>query len=124
MPEGYTRLASFMGTHPESAILRRFGFLNAMNLLHLQAELTCLENDLRSAAKADSESGHEARILYDKDWQSLYNSLTAEDGNPTQCNLMMKVREKLNEYSMFLVFWYRGTVCRIVLACCCYSPSA
>ena len=99
MPAGYTRLASLMGAHPETAILRRFGYLNALNLLYLQAELTNLENALQKEAKADAESGHFDRTLYNRDWQSLSESVTTENGNPRQWELMLQVREKLNEYS-------------------------
>jgi len=99
MPAGYTRLASLMGAHPETAILRRFGSLNALNLLYLQAELTNLENALQKEAKADAESGHFDRTLYNRDWQSLSESVTTENGNPRQWELILQVREKLNEYS-------------------------
>ena len=100
MPEGYSRLASMMGGHPETAIFRRFGSLNALNLLYLQAELTNLENSLHKQADADAGSGHFERSLYARDWQSLSESATAEDGNdPTQWNTMLIIRDKLDEYS-------------------------
>jgi hypothetical protein len=53
MPAGYAQLASLMGAHPEVAVFRRFGALNAQNLLYLQAELTHLELELRSTAGAN-----------------------------------------------------------------------
>jgi len=99
MTAGYSRLASLMGAHPETAIVRRFGFLNALNLLYLQAELAHLENDLREQAAADAESGHFERSLYSRDWQTLSESGATEDGNPAQWQLVLRVREKLNEYS-------------------------
>lgn len=102
-PAGYSRLASLMGAHPETAILRRFGSLNALNLLYLQAELTNLENSLHKAATADSKSGQFERSLYARDFQTLLESVkgVGEKGghNPTQWNLMLQIREKLNEYS-------------------------
>ncbi|KAK0728798.1 hypothetical protein B0T26DRAFT_748959 [Lasiosphaeria miniovina] len=70
MPTGYARLASLMGAHPETAIVRRFGSLNTLNLLYLQAELTDLENALQKEAKADAESGHLDRTLYSQGWQN------------------------------------------------------
>jgi hypothetical protein len=54
---GYPKLARHMGASPEIAIFRRFGALNAQNLLYLQAELVHLEkrrsaNSKREIAKA------------------------------------------------------------------------
>lgn len=103
MPAGYSRLASLMGAHPETAIVRRFGSLNALNLLYLQAELTDLENGLHKQAKEDTESGHFERSIYARDWQTLSESVMAEDGNPEQWNLMLRVRDKLSEYSEYHV---------------------
>jgi len=103
-PAGYPRLASLFSAHPETAILRRFGRLNALNLLYLQAELTNLENALCEAAESDAKSEQfeiSARI---RDWQALQDSVTTteaqnNDGRPTQWSLMLQVRDKLNEYS-------------------------
>jgi hypothetical protein len=55
---GYSKLASLMGAHPELAIFRRFGTLNAQNLLYLQAELIYFENKMRKCVEVDSISGH------------------------------------------------------------------
>ena len=44
--EGYAKLASFMASDSEFAIFRRFGALNAQNLLYYQAELMDLETHL------------------------------------------------------------------------------
>lgn len=99
MPAGYPRLASLMGAHPEMATFRRFGSLNALNLLYLQAELVDLENKLLKQAKTDAESGHFEPSIYHRDWQTLSESMTTEDGNPTQWHTMLEVRDKLKEYS-------------------------
>ncbi|KAK0620693.1 hypothetical protein B0T14DRAFT_567423 [Immersiella caudata] len=107
MPAGYTRLASLMGAHPEMAILRRFGSLNVLNLLYLQAELTNLENELHCAARVDSESGHPDRAEYSRDWETLRNSVADEDGDPTQWKLMLQVREKLVEYNQALLVQHK-----------------
>jgi hypothetical protein len=45
-----------MGTFPETAIFRRFGALNAQNLLCLQAEPTALEQALREVEARDEGS--------------------------------------------------------------------
>ena len=39
MPKGYAKLSSLMSTDSEFAIFRKFGALNAQNLLYYQAEL-------------------------------------------------------------------------------------
>ena len=89
-----------MGAHPEVAIFRRFGFLNTLSLLYLQAELQNLEDRLTQTAMADNESTEGYRYLYNTDWQTLSESISAVNGNPEQWNTMQRIREKLNEYSM------------------------
>ncbi|KAI1411525.1 hypothetical protein F5Y13DRAFT_191142 [Hypoxylon sp. FL1857] len=102
MPAGYSLLGSLMGAHPEIATFRRFGALNALNLLYMQAELISLENGLHKQAKSDAESGHFDRSIYYRDWQTLSESVTTEDGDPTQWRTMLKVKEKLSEYNQAL----------------------
>lgn len=96
---GYIKLGSLMGTHPEVAIFRRFGSLNAQNLLHLQAELVSLESKLVRCAKADTESQDQNRKIYDRDWQSLTESSHTQDGNAEQLQTRLKIRKLLKEYS-------------------------
>lgn len=45
--EGYPKLARLMACYPETAILRRFGELNTINILRLQAELQDMEHQLQ-----------------------------------------------------------------------------
>ncbi|KAI0529930.1 hypothetical protein GGR58DRAFT_525637 [Xylaria digitata] len=99
MPAGYPRFASLMGAHPEMAAFRRFGSLNALNLLYLQAELIGLENKLQKQAKTDAESGHFERSIYHRDWQTLAESVATENGNSTQWRTMLEARDKLKEYN-------------------------
>ncbi|KAH8652463.1 hypothetical protein BX600DRAFT_95137 [Xylariales sp. PMI_506] len=101
---GYSKLASLMGTYPEVAIFRRFASLNALNLLHLQAELHILEATLEEQIRNDAASDDYWRRTYDRDWESLSQSTSAKDGNSEQWRLMQQVREKLNEYNQGLVF--------------------
>ncbi|KAK4211761.1 hypothetical protein QBC37DRAFT_466946 [Rhypophila decipiens] len=105
-PGGYPRLAALISAHPETGIFRRFGQLNALNLLYLQAELTNLENELLRARESDLASGHFERLAYSRDWQTLQESVSVEaqkdGGNPAQWNIMLQVREKLNEYNQTL----------------------
>ncbi|KAI1457862.1 hypothetical protein F4805DRAFT_467143 [Annulohypoxylon moriforme] len=102
MPAGYSRLASLMGAHPEIATFRRFGALNALNLLYMQAELINLENNLDKQAKNDAESGHFERSIYHRDWQTLSESTTTEGGNPTQWHTMLQIKDKLRDYNQAL----------------------
>jgi hypothetical protein len=96
---GYTKLAALMGAHPALANFRRFSALNAKNLLYLQAELIYLENKLQRCVEKDNASGHVDRILYDTDWQSLFESGTTAGGNGEQWKTMMRIRGVLKEYS-------------------------
>ncbi|KAH7138210.1 hypothetical protein B0J11DRAFT_587350 [Dendryphion nanum] len=100
--EGYVRLASIMGAHPEVAILRRFGNLNAENLLYLQAELVNLENELRRIQKLDCESGDEDRSIFGRDWQTLAETSHTPE-HRRQWELMLKIRLTLNEYNAALL---------------------
>lgn len=99
MSAGYSILASLMGAYPEVAIFRRFGAINARNLLYLQAELTALEKKLLDAEKADLESGHPDRSIYSRDWRTLAESIEAPDGDGSQWQIFLRLREKLREYS-------------------------
>lgn len=99
--EGYDKLASLMGDHPELATFRRFASLNAKNLLYLQAELTYLESKLRRLAHEDHVSSDEQKKLYAGDWYFLMTSY--EDDESEQWSVMLKAREKLKEYSGSLV---------------------
>ena len=94
---GYPQLATYMGLIPEVAIFRRFGALNAQNLLYLQAELVRLERLLREKERADSQSNVGRKSEYAVNWYWL--SQSARDGDREQLNLFLKIRRKLREYS-------------------------
>ncbi|KAF2268994.1 hypothetical protein CC78DRAFT_606858 [Lojkania enalia] len=100
---GYSNLASLMGAYPETAVFRRFGTLNAQNLLYYQAELTHLELRLKRIAKADAESGHQDRTIYDRDWQTLSESEQVPGGNPEQWRAVLDIRRTLKEYSKLIL---------------------
>lgn len=94
---GYPRLASLIEARPECAIFRRFGALNAQNLLYLQAELIGLERSLHEQQKQDSESGHQYKTKYAQNW--FWLSTSERDGNTEQLDLVLKARETLRQYS-------------------------
>jgi len=53
---GYHEIASMMARWPVTAIFKRFGFLNYLNILYLQAELEMLEKGLLDKAQEDKAS--------------------------------------------------------------------
>jgi hypothetical protein len=59
IPKGYPQVATFIGNRPEMAIVRRFGSLNARNILYLQAELMYIEKQLLACEKKDAKSRNE-----------------------------------------------------------------
>ena len=95
---GYPKLAAKIEIHPESAIYRRFGALNAQNLLYFQAELADLEDKLQDQQVQDHR-GIGSKPLYAKNWYLLQDS--AVDGDTEQLDLVIKVRETLKEYSEY-----------------------
>jgi hypothetical protein len=95
---GYPKLAAKFGVLPEAAIYRRFGALNAQNLLYYQAELTYLERKLQAQQQRDNndQKGHGAS--YAINWYWLRQSKT--DGDGRQYELVMQIREVLKQYSV------------------------
>lgn len=93
--EGYAKIASLMGAHPEFAIFRRFRALNMQNMLYLQAEITHLESELRRVSYEDL--GHPKRQNHPYDWWSL--SQASDDSDQSQWELILRIREKLDLYS-------------------------
>lgn len=96
-PAGYPRLAEKMSRIPEIAIFRRFGSLNAQNLLYLQAELVSMEKRLQKFQGQDSRSGIGNRKKYARNWYFL--SQSRKDGNEKQWKLVRQIRQVLKEYS-------------------------
>ena len=94
---GYPKLAGQMGLLPEAAIFRTFSALNARNLLYLQAELTTLEKELILCEKQDSK---DVAKKYAIDWFWLEQS-KFEPESAKQHDLVLQMRMKLKEYSVF-----------------------
>lgn len=94
---GYPKLAARMEIQPESAIFRRFGWLNAQNLLYLQAELISLEKQLRERQVADSTHTTGKKAQYALDW--FWLSQSEDDGDTEQLDLVLRIRALLDEYS-------------------------
>jgi hypothetical protein len=97
---GYPKLAGLIGRMPQFGIFRRFGALNAQNLLYLQAELTKLSIELRVQEEADAKEDKHDRKKFRLNWQILSESTDSDDFEATeQYNLFLKIRSKLKEYS-------------------------
>ena len=94
---GYPKLAAKIEILPEAAIYRRFGALNAQNLLYYQAELTYLEQKLREQQKLDSNDQKGHGQSYAINWFWLKHSKTEGDGR--QLDLVLEIRELLAKYS-------------------------
>ena len=87
-----------MGTHNETAIFRRFGELNMLNLLSLQAELTDLEIELQNIRDADEVAEDPARNLYAIDFHEMRKR--GDERDDQQWQMLLRIREKLQEYSI------------------------
>jgi hypothetical protein len=94
---GYPKLAAKIEILPEVAIYRRFGALNAQNLLYFQAQLTDLEEKIRDQQLFDHNSPTGEKSQYAKNWFKLSDS--ENDGDTDQLDLVLKIRELLKEYS-------------------------
>jgi hypothetical protein len=96
---GYPKLAAKIEILPEVAIFRRFGALNAQNLLYYQAEITYLERKLKAQQLKDNNHGNDEEKSYALDWFWLEKS--QERGCAPQLELVLKIRKLLREYSEF-----------------------
>jgi MoxR-like ATPase len=96
---GYPKLAARIEVQPELSIYRRFGALNAQNLLYYQAELVDIEEKLRAQQVQDDNDATGEKSLYAKTWFRLKDS--AVDGDTKQLDLVTCMRETLKEYSKY-----------------------
>ena len=99
---GYPRLSALFGSHPDFAIFRRFGRLNALNLLYFQAKLVQLEFQLEKQCEIDKTASNYVRKLYSQDWTILSSAGNSQGGDNTQWELMLAIRETLDKYRKFL----------------------
>lgn len=104
---GYPKLAGQMAMLPGIAIFRRFGALNARNLLYLQSELTDLEAALLHAEARDNAHPKWEKRAHAKDWYWIQHSVHVEDEDSVQYGLVMNIREKLNEYNSCMPIRYQ-----------------
>ncbi|TVY80581.1 hypothetical protein LSUE1_G007655 [Lachnellula suecica] len=100
-PEGYHKLAALMGSLSESAIFRRFGTLNMVNLLSLQAELVQLQVEFQDICHEDDHSEDPSDKLFSSCFRDLRNS--AGGVNDEQWRKLLDIRKKLSEYNATLL---------------------
>lgn len=95
---GYPKLAAQIEILPELSMFRRFGALNAQNLLYMQAELAYLEKKLRERQQIDANDPSGKRSAYALNWFWLKGSENTDAGE--QQALVLRIRQVLKEYSM------------------------
>ena len=84
------------------ACFRRFGTLNAENLLFLQAEISHLEDRLKQIRAEEERTDNEKGMISQRSWFEL----SQPDENGEYCEqweLMQDIRDKLKEYNEFVL---------------------
>lgn len=94
---GYPKLARMMNLSSDTAIFRRFGELNMLNLLRLQAELHDMEHELQEIRHEDAESNDQVRMDYVKDFRLMRDSADTHDS--LQYDLLVRIGKTLEAYS-------------------------
>jgi hypothetical protein len=101
--EGYPQISQVMSQNKELAIVRRFGNLNMLNILHMQAELMHLEEKYYKYSDIDERNS--SRAYRSRDWWSL-TQLDC-NGKTEQWDILLQIREKLSEYSKGPLFHFK-----------------
>lgn len=98
----YQGLSDFMGHWPDLNIFRRFGFLQAQNLLFLQAELAHLQLELRVIREDESTDGEENAEKHKqsrRDHAEYWYALLEEGEESEEYSKVVEIRDKLQQYS-------------------------
>ncbi|OAL40534.1 hypothetical protein AYO20_00270 [Fonsecaea nubica] len=98
--EGYTKIASFMGLHPESAQVLRFSDLNLQNILYLQAEIYGLREDLRKIEAQTQNASSDDLKDFALDWFTLASTQDENGRVNQQWQKFLQLRPLLKEYSI------------------------
>ncbi|KAK8225373.1 hypothetical protein HDK77DRAFT_487474 [Phyllosticta capitalensis] len=99
-PPGYPRLAERMGLKPQTAIFRRFAFLNKLNLLYLQAELVEIEDELRKRQIFDNQEDP-SENAFARSWIKFRESADTE--NDGQFELVCRSSMMLEKYNTAMI---------------------
>lgn len=100
MATGYEKLGSLIGRYPPLSIYRKFGALAAENLLHMQAELSHLEAEMRLIKEQDRQDSGKAGFV--ACWSALQGA-TSNPGADLQWRKSLEIRKKLTEYRSYLL---------------------
>jgi len=99
VPNGYNKVATYMGAFPSLALFRRFLTLNAKNLLCMQAELINHDYALRRTIKKDREAGEKSvRSRFEFDISALKGPHETP-GDSLQWKRTLELRRLLKDYS-------------------------
>ncbi|KAJ4301275.1 hypothetical protein N0V90_003366 [Kalmusia sp. IMI 367209] len=96
-PDGYYSIARFFDEESGIPVVRKFGILNAQNILYMQAELVQLEAELACIVHEDAESGDAERENYRYSARALQKSM--EGIESFQWEKILEIRQKLKEYN-------------------------
>ncbi|KAH4116562.1 hypothetical protein HBH47_166270 [Parastagonospora nodorum] len=100
---GYPKIAARMSLLPETGMFRRFGALNARNLLYLQGDLARIEEDLVKLEWEDSQSAKGEKQYYSHSSKLLGNASVLRDGDVKQRELVEKMRDTLHLYNHAII---------------------
>jgi hypothetical protein len=124
-PHRWQKLAETMDKDDGTAIFRRFGDLNMLNLLGLQAELLKLRSDFRELCAhvpSDNKNAIQGYIAA----YSLPSGQQAQEAEDViakkareRLELHVKIREKLKEYSE--LGWFLAMVLSSSMKCYAYG---
>ena len=100
--KGYPKLAIVMGEDPDVAIFRRFGALNALILMRLQAELIEIEKELRIKQQDDDKAGPPIGDYSTNLFKLNMEQATrqGDEGHPNQMALLQRAQYTLNTYRL------------------------
>ncbi|KIW81816.1 hypothetical protein Z517_04842 [Fonsecaea pedrosoi CBS 271.37] len=105
--EGYTKIASFMGKHPESAQVLRFSDLNLQNILYLQAEIYGLREDLRKIEAQTQNAPSDDLNDFALDWFTLASTQDENGRVNQQWQKFLQLRPLLKEYNEAVIQYHQ-----------------
>lgn len=99
--EGYDHLAAHMGSHVGLTIFRRFGILNARNLLILQAEIMDCQRRLLDVIATDRNSRDPEREQFSCNIRIMKGPHDPpSEEKQKQWDITLELRRLLKDYSM------------------------
>lgn len=104
---GYGRLASKLALDNDLCIFRHFAELSIRNILYLQSELQELELKLQQLdAEANGNTNEPSKWSRPRSYHYASRTKgTALDGDDAYWNTVLRIRDVLERYSIFLFPW-------------------